>query len=427
MISRTRRALARRLARRTPDGDPLAPEPGPEWPDEPPLTLADCRRAFDDVAPGTLGVEEELLLVSPRTLDLEPANRTLLEALAGDGRFHPELRASQLEIVTPVCASAAEVGSVLADARATLVAAAAGGTRILAAGTHPFASDWGEISDDDRYRLIEDEYLWAARRSLTCGLHVHVAVGGADRSLAVFNALRSYLPEIVAVAANAPFHAGEDTGLCTVRPKLMGSLPRTGVPPAFRDWEEFVSLVDWGRVGGLFPGATFLWWDLRPHPLHGTIELRAADSQTQVDDAAALAAFVHSLAISLGDRHSSGERLPAHPVERIAENMWRAVRYGVSGTLVDLETGEREATRARIARLVDSLEQTAARLGCPDELARIRSLIAGNGADRQRYVAAREGLVGLTSWLARETEAPAKPRVRPWPAPAAHAPPAAPV
>lgn len=426
MIGRAGRALVRRLARRPPSAGPLLSEPGPEWPDRPPLTLAGCRHAFDSVSPGTVGVEEELLLVSPETLDLVPENRAVLEAVAGDERFHPELRASQLEIVTPICGSAAEVGSVLAEARSTLVAAAAGRVRILAAGTHPFATDWGEISDEDRYRLIEDEYSWAARRSLTCGLHVHVAVGGADRSLAVFNALRSFLPEIAAVAANAPFHEGEDTGLCTVRPKLMGSLPRTGVPPAFASWEEFVGLVGWGRAGGLIPDATFLWWDLRPHPIHGTIELRATDSQTQVDDAAAIAALVHCLAVSLGDRHSAGERLPAHAVERIAENMWRAVRYGVNGTLVDLETGERETTRARIARLVDSLEPTAAGLACTDELAAIRSLIAGNGADRQRYVAEREGLSGLASWLVRETEAGAGEPVMPSPVPAAHARPAPP-
>jgi carboxylate-amine ligase len=387
------------------------------------LTLAECRRAFDTVAPGTLGVEEELLLVSPRTLDLVPENRRLLETLGGDDRFHPELRASQLEIVTPVCHGAGEVASVLAEARSKLVAAAAGRVAILAGGTHPFATDWGQISDDDRYRLIEDEYLWAARRSLACGLHVHVAVGGADRSLAVFNALRSFLPEIAAVAANAPFHEGQDTGLCTVRPRLLGSLPRTGIPPRFESWQDYVELVAWGRAGGLFPDATFFWWDLRPHPVHGTIELRAADSQTQVDDAAAVAAFVHCLALSLGDRHSAGDRLPVHAGERIAENMWRAVRYGVGGTLVDLETGERQATRERIARLVDSLEATAERLGCGDELAGIRVLVAGNGADRQRYVAKREGLVGLTSWLVRETRAGGR-GVTPSTAPAAGARPA---
>lgn len=423
MISRTRRTLARILPRRA-SKTPLRSEPGPRWPDVPRLTLKACRDAFDCVPPGTLGVEEELLLVSPYSLDLTPENSSLLAGVAGDERFHPELRASQVEIVTPVCRSAAEVATVLEEARSRLLAAADGRVRILAAGTHPFATDWGEISDEDRYRLIEDEYSWAARRSLACGLHVHVAVGGADRSLAVFNAMRSVLPEIAAVAANAPFHEGEDTGLCTVRPKLIGSLPRTGIPPSFESWEEFVSLVDWGRAGGLFPDATFFWWDLRPHPAHGTIELRAADCQTQIDDAAAVAAFVHCLAAWLAKRHSAGEQLPVHPTERIAENMWRAVRYGVGGKFVDLDTGRRETARSRLARLVDSLEPTALRLGCPHELAGIRALIAGNGADRQRYVAEREGLVGLASWLVRESEAGAETRIRPSPALVARARPA---
>jgi carboxylate-amine ligase len=419
MTSRVRRALTRLLAQRRGEPSPLPLEPGIQWPAEPRLTLAGCRHAFDRVPRETLGVEEELLLVSPATYDLAPENATVLAELAGDERFQPELRSSQVEIVTPVCRNAAEVAATLESARRRLVEAAGGRIGVLAAGTHPFATDWGEISDRDRYRRIEDEYSWAARRSLACGLHVHVAVGGADRSLAVFNALRSLLPEITALAANAPFLEGEDTELCTVRPKLFGSLPRTGIPPALESWEEFVGLIDWGRTGGLFPDASFLWWDLRPHPKHGTIELRAADSQTQIDDTAAVAAFVHCLAVSLADRHSAGERLPVHPVERIAENMWRAVRYGVNGTLVDLDTARRETTRDRIIRLVDSLEPTAARLGCRDELAGARALVAGNGADRQRYVAEREGLVGLVSWLVRETESDAETRVRPSVAPAA--------
>lgn len=419
-----RRALARLPARRRKVATPLPSDPGPPWPDVPRLTVEACREAFDRVSPGTVGVEEELLLVSPETLDLAPLNDVLLSELPGDERFRPELRASQVEIVSPVLRSAAEVAPLLQAARRRLAEAASGRVRILAAGTHPFATDWGEISDEDRYRLIEDAYSWAARRSLTCGLHVHVAVGGADRSLAVFNALRSLLPEISALAANAPFHEGEDTGLSTVRPKLIGSLPRTGVPPALGSWEEFVGLVDWGRTGGLFPDASYLWWDLRPHPAYGTIELRAADSQTQVADAGAIAAFVHCLATSLGERYSAGERLPVHPLERIAESMWRAVRYGVGGTLVDLESGRRETARDRIVRLVDSLEPIAARRGCAAELARVRTLVAGNGADRQRYVAEREGLHGLTEWLVRETEAPAATPVKPSSAPGARGRPA---
>ena len=253
--------------------------------------------------------------------------------------------------------------------------------------------------------MIEDEYRWAARRSVLCGLHVHIGVGGADRTLAVYNALRSFLPEVAALAANSPFFEGEDTELCSIRPKLLEALSRTGVPPVFPRWADFVAFVDWGRTGGLFPDGSFLWWDLRPHVGFGTLELRVADAQTRVEDAGAIAGLVQTLVAWLGDRFDRGADLPVHESHRIAENAWRAVRYGVRGELVDLESGRREPTRDRIGRLLETLGSTADRLGNTSQLEAVGVLLAGNGADRQRYVAERDGLVGLVSWLADETAA----------------------
>jgi carboxylate-amine ligase len=400
--------------------EPFAPEASPDWPSSPKLTADDYRRVFDSVRPGTIGVEEELMLLSPGALDLEPANERVLDKVGRDSCFRPELRASQIEIITSVCTSAAEIAAELESARRTLIAATEGIARIAAAGTHPFSADWGEVTAAERYRMLEDEYAWAARRSMVCGLHVHVAVGGAQRSLSVFNALRSFLPEIAALAANSPFFEGEDTGLCSIRPKL-NHFPRTGVPPAFASWEEFTAFVDWGRDGGLFSDGTFFWWDLRPHPVHGTLELRAADSQTRVEDAAAIAAFVQCLAAWLAQRHDDGESLPAHEPHWIAENSWRAMRYGVNGFLVDLDSAHCEPTRERVTRLLDEIDDHARRLGCEDELAGVRVLLAGNGADRQRYVAEREGLDGLVRWLVRETQPGDATAVKPSAEPADHA------
>ena len=268
-----------------------------------------------------------------------------------------------------------------------------------------FARDFGILSDNDRYRMIEDEYRWAARRSVLCGLHVHIGVGGADRTLAVYNALRSFLPEVAALAANSPFFEGEDTELCSIRPKLLEALSRTGVPPVFPRWADFVSFVDWGRHGGLFPDGSFLWWDLRPHVGFGTLELRVADAQTRVEDAGAIAGFVQTLVAWLGDRVDRGTAPPVHESHRIAENAWRAVRYGVRGELVDLESGRREPARDRVARLLETLAPVADRIGNTSQLQAVGVLLAGNGADRQRYVAEREGLIGLVSWLSDETAA----------------------
>jgi glutamate---cysteine ligase / carboxylate-amine ligase len=380
-------------------------ESGPDWERTPPLTVDVCRAAFDRSSAYTIGVEEELMLVHLDSFELAPANESVLSWLGGNPGFALELRASQIEIVTPVCRTSVEVEAALTASRRRLLETIDGRLGIIAAGTHPFARDFGKLSETTRYRQIEDEFRWAARRALVCGLHVHVGVGGSARTLAVYNAMRSYLPEIAAVAANSPFFEGEDTGLCSIRPKLAEALPRTGVPPVFGHWADFVELVRWGRRGRLFPDSTYLWWDLRPSIAHGTLELRVADAQTRVEDAAAVAALVQATAAWLGDRFDRGELMPVHPSHRISENSWRALRDGVRGHLVDLDTGVREPTRDRVARLLESVAPAAEQLGSAEGLEAAGVLLAGNGADRQRYIARNEGIAGLVPWLIAETAA----------------------
>ena len=384
--------------------DPYIPAAPTGWAATPRLTAAGAQAAFERDTPHTLGVEEELMVLDPESLDLVPDASVLLGRLAGDARFVGELPAAQIEIVTPVCARASEICEELAAARAQLVRAAAGDYRIAAAGTHPFARARGELNDSPRYRPIAAEYSWAAARALVYGQHVHVAVGGAERALRVFNALRSYLPHVAALAANAPYLEGADTGLASVRPKLAEALPRQGIPPPIPSWEAFAQMVDWGRAAGSFPDASHLWWELRPHPPNGTLELRVPDAQTSVADAAAVAAVCQALVAWLADRDAAGEVLPVHETWRIEENRWRALRYGLHGWLADLDTGTSRPTRERIGTLLDALGRVAERLGSQHELAHARTLLGGNGADRQRYVAGREGLTGLVRHLADVTE-----------------------
>lgn len=376
----------------------------PAWESTRPLTVEGLAVAFDHPEPFTIGVEEELLLVDPIRLELVPAVDDALELLGRDDRYARELRPSQLETVTRVCTTAADACRELTAARRDLVIALDGRYRVLASGTHPTSLPWGEITDGDRYRQIADEYPWAARRSLACGLHIHVAVSGADRALAVYNALRSYLPELAAIGANSAFFEGRDTGMSSVRPKLNEAFPRSGVPPAFARWDELVRFVDWGREGGLFPDATHLWWELRPHPVHGTLEIRVVDTQTRLEDGAAIVALVQALVVRLVEQHDAGEPLPVHETHRIEENSWRAHRHGVRGWVVDLDTGVQEPMRDRIARLVAELEPYAERYGALDHLTDVRGLLVDNGSDRQRYVQEREGIDGLVRWLVDQTE-----------------------
>jgi glutamate---cysteine ligase / carboxylate-amine ligase len=376
----------------------------PAWSGAEVLSAEQCRQRFDAAPAFTVGAEDELMLVDPGTFELAPEIDFVLERVGSDPRFTRELRAAQLEIVTPVCTSATEACEQLSDARRLLAATLEGSVRVVAAGTHPFSTAWGSITQGERYRAIADEYTWAARRSLACGLHIHVAVPGAERALAVYNAIRSYLPELAALGANSPYLEGHDSGLCSIRPKLNEAFPRAGIPPSFSSWEALVEFIDWGRSGGLFPDGSHFWWDLRLHLQHGTIELRAADSQTRVEDATAIAAIFQTLVMTLAHQFDKGAALAVHDTHKINENAWRAYRYGVRGWLVDLDTGRPEPTRERLARLLKELEPAAARVDAVQHLAHARTLLAGNGADRQRYVQERDGMQALVRWLADTTE-----------------------
>src|SRR5581483_8349730 len=376
---------------------------------EPRETVARAR--FDAVAPFTLGIEEELLLVDATSYRAAPAAGYALAA-AGDARLAREMRAAQVELVTPVCATVAEASCELGALRRRLADALAGaGVLVLGVGAHPLDRDPGEVSDTLRHRSLAAEHPWAARHVLACGLHVHVAVSGADRALAVHDALRSYLPELLALGANAPFYGAADSGLATVRPKLNQAWPRSGVPPAFGSWRELAEFDAWARAGGAFPDGSYRWWDLRLNERHGTIEVRVADAQTRVEDAATVAALVQSLVVELAGRHDAGERLPVHPGERIAENAWLATRDGLRGHLIDLETGVRVPAVERLGELAERLLPVARSLGCERELHRCWRLLAeGGGAGRQRRIVEERGLGELAAALAAETAGGARDR-----------------
>lgn len=355
--------------------------------------MSALRAAFDAPAPLTIGLEEEVMLLEPRTLDLAP--------VAGEiaaGKL--ELPASQIELVTAPVASVPEAMAALAAARRELAEAARGIALPAAAGTHPFAAPLGTLNTGERYDAIRHEYGDVARAQLVCALQVHVAVGGAERTLAVYNALRGYLPELAALAANAPFHAGRDTDCASVRPLICTLLPRQGVPPAIESWDAFAELLRWGAEAGAVPEPRRWWWELRPHPQFGTLELRVPDAQTTLGEAAAVAAFAHALVAWLAARYDAGEPLGAPATWRIAENRWTALRHGLDGGFADLATGARRPVRDVLRDRLAELAPAAAEIGCAHELAGAAALIEANGAQRQREVAAREGLPGVARALA---------------------------
>jgi glutamate---cysteine ligase / carboxylate-amine ligase len=367
---------------------------------QPPPTAAALRATFDAVTPFTVGIEEEVMLLDPATLDLAPCAEQVLERLTGDARFSRELPAGQVEIATAPAAHAGDALAQLAAARADLLAACEGIARPAAAGVHPFAAPSGELSEGERYEAIEATYGAIARRQLVAALQVHVAVGGAERTLAVHDALRSFLPELAALAANAAFYDGRDSGLASARPLVCGLLPRQGVPPALESWERVAAELAWGAEAGTVGEPRLWWWELRPHPRWGTLELRVPDAQTTLAEAAGVVVVAQALVAWLAERFDAGEPLPVAPGWRIEENRFSALHHGLDGELADLDNGERMPTRERLAAFLDVLAPVVERLGAGALLPHALALAERNGALRQRAIAAERGVRGLAAWMA---------------------------
>jgi carboxylate-amine ligase len=360
-------------------------------------------------APFTLGVEEELQLVDAQSFDLTSRFAEVFgEAAREDERIKEELLQSTVEVATEPCATVADA---IAEAgelrRRAQQEAEPRGVRVLSAGTHPFARyEHQDVTDKPRYVELMDALQWAVERQLIFGLHVHVGLETADQAIAVANALRTWLPELLALSANSPFWHGRDTGLRSTRSKVFDAMPRSGLPPAFASFEEFELLVDRGVRTGSFEDYTFIWWDLRPHPRLGTIEVRICDAQTRLDNVAVLVALVQSLAATLASQYDKLGVLETQPVTLIAENKWRAVRYGLDADLVDLRRDEQRPARDALRELAELAGPAATRLGCADELGLLEQVLQrGGGANEQRAAAETAGgsLLGVAKWLCEHT------------------------
>ena len=363
----------------------------------------------------TLGVEEELMIVDAETLDLANAIEGLLADLEGHdaaGEVKPELMESVCEIATTPCVDAAEVGVQLGELR-QLVMTAAGerGLAIGASGTHPFAM-WEDqrIVSRPRYRELVAGLQWVARQELIFGIHVHVGVDDPDKAIHIANGMRVHLPILLALSANSPFWRADATGLLSTRTPIFRAFPRVGIPPRYEDWAEWESRIDFMVESKAIPDYTYLWYDVRPHPEFGTVEVRVMDSQTRLEHTVGLAALVQAMAKELGEHFEAGKQLSHYPFEMLDENKWFAARHGLDGELVDLPSRERVSTKALARRLVDRLRGYAEDLGSGDELAAIEDLIEhGNGGSRQLVVyAANRDLLEVVGEIVAKT-APSRP------------------
>jgi carboxylate-amine ligase len=361
----------------------------------------------------TLGVEEEYMLLDPETFDLVQHVDTVLTAVENGEfieRIGPELMQSVVEVSTPVCRTAGDVDAELRKFRSYVIGIAREqGLRVGSAGTHPFSLfERQRITARDRYRALVDQLQYIARRELIFGLHIHVAVDDPDKAVQVMSALLVHLSDLLALSASSPFWRGEATGLASSRQMVFAAFPRSGPPPRFRDYADYAEVVGQLEKTGCIADYTHIWWDIRPHPRFGTIEIRVMDAVTRVEDTVALAAYVQGLVKHYAELYDSGAELPTYHRILTTENKWLAARYGLEAPVMDLSTGRRN--RVPVAQLVRRhlrmIEPHARDLGSERELEGIHEILArGNGSDRQlRVFNANRDIVEVARELADATE-----------------------
>jgi carboxylate-amine ligase len=337
----------------------------------------------------TIGIEEELMILDSETLALANAIETVLEECGEDGDVKPELLESVLEIATKPHPNTRAAGRQLRQLRRSVnEAAGRHGLCIGSAGTHPFAM-WEDqrVSSRPRYRELIAALRFVARQEIIFGLHVHVGIDDPDKAIHVVNGMRVHVPILFALAANSPFWRADETGFASTRMPIFRAFPRIGIPPYYEDWEDFERRIGFMVDTEVIDDYTYLWYDVRPHPNFGTVEIRAMDAQTRVEHTLALAALIQAMVKELAEHFEAGKQLARYPYEMLDENKWLAARHGMEGELVDLPERRRVPAKELAKRLYDRLHEHAQDLGSADELEGIKDILHhGNGAQRQRVV-----------------------------------------
>jgi carboxylate-amine ligase len=337
---------------------------------DPLAALENARVQFEQAEDFTIAVEEEFAILEPATLEMTPG----FERFDVAAREHPTLREmvagelirSEVEVRTGKCGSFAEAAAAMAQRRADLLDLADDlGYRLCAAGTHPY-SRWEDqqVIDTPHYAIVESTLRYVAWRNNTFGLHVHVGIHGADRAIAVNSALRSVLPELLAFSGSSPWLEGRHTHLHSTRTEIFTKFfPRCGIPDSFSGWGQYAEFVRFLIDTRSIREHTEIWWSVRPHQAYPTVETRICDGQPEFARSVALSGLMVALTADFARRFDAGEPLPAYPGRDLEENMWRAIRWGMSGELIDLAARRSIPALERLEQVLDQVADTAADLG----------------------------------------------------------------
>ncbi len=346
---------------------------------------------FPGCAYPTVGVELELSLVDPETGKLVPRASEIIDAVEDAVHFKGELFQTIIEINTGVCNTVAEIRADL-ESRLTKLREVCDplGIDIMCVGTHPSA-DYRElpITARERYERLVGNMRWPARRLLICGVHVHVGVESGEHVVALLDSMTVFIPHLLALSASSPFWMGEDTGLASTRIKIFEGLPTAGLPPEVTNWREFAALIRTLMAAGSIESIREIWWDIRPHPGFGTLEIRICDGINTLNEICALTAFVQCLIAYLQELYNYGEPLPRLRNWTLRENKWRACRYGIDAQLIRNERGTQSNLRDHINEWLEAVTPTARKLGCERELLQVNDIFDhGPSYARQRALVA---------------------------------------
>ena len=346
----------------------------------------------------SLGVEWELELVDLDTRQLTSGSNAILAAMSPDGGEHPkakhELLQSCVEVITGICQTVAEVREDLAGTVAEVSKYAADlNLGVMCSGTHPI-TDWAtqQVTQNERYLSLMERNQWMARQLQIFGVHVHCGVRAPEKAIPIVNALLAYLPHFLSLSASSPYWIGSDTGLASYRSKIFEALPTAGLPFQLSGWDAFEKYMDALVLSNSIQTIREVWWDIRPHPGFGTVELRICDGIPTLDEIGCVAALAQCLVERFDKQLDDGYTLPEPRPWLVRENKWRAARYGLDAEIVVDNAGSVRPVKDAINDVIEDLLPTARRLDCADELESISRLMErGASYQRQRAVAAEHG------------------------------------